>query len=254
MKHIPREHGSTVMVLCGALAGWLWQPALVPEVAAMLGVIVSAFLIREPLGLLLKRPPAPEATRRSLLRFSLSWGLFGLVLGLFLLVRLPWRDLLWLGAIGGPLFALLVFARATRRERTAWAEAMGVATLALPPVAIRLATVGTIDPPALVIAGACLLFFTGATLHLRAIVRERKMKRSEEPAPASRAWLFSVATAGVGLLLYLGDLVPLQVAAANAVALLRPVVMRGWVTAEVMRVGLTETGLTLAFLALLILA
>lgn len=253
MKHLPREHGGTVMILCGALAGWLSEPTFTPSVAAMFVAITAAYFTRDPMGLLLKRPAVPPATRRELWRVMGLWGALGLGATVLLILELPGRELLLLAVFGAPLFGALVFARATRRERKPWAEGVGVLSLALPPLALRFATSRVLDTEAAFIAGACLLFFTGATLHLRALVRDRRVLKMENPPPPSRAWLFSPAAAALGLILLAADLVPLAFGAANALALLRPLVMRGWILKHVMRVGFAETGMTLAFLLLLLL-
>ncbi|MDF1561857.1 MAG: YwiC-like family protein [Deltaproteobacteria bacterium] len=251
VKVVPREHGGTVMILAGALAGFFWEPVYTPEALAMLLAITAAFFARDPVGLWLKRPAAPPATRAVLLKIGALWGGLALLSGGYLLFRLPLLELGILAALGLPLFGLLVFARATRRERQAWAEAIGVASLGLPPAALHLAAVGELDAQAGIVSGACLLFFTGSTLHLRALVRDRKVKG--EPPPPSRAWIWGPVAALVGIGLHLAELVPLAFAAANALAFLRPLVMRGWITQGVMRVGFAETGLTLAFLLLLVL-
>ncbi len=253
LKHLPREHGGTVMILCGALAGWLSQPVFTRSVAAIFIAITAAYLTREPLGLMLKRPAIPAATRRELWRVIGLWSVLGLGATVLLVLELPGRELLLLAGIGAPLFGALVFARATRRERKPWAEAVGVLSLALPPLALRFAAVGTLDLEAFTLSGACLLFFTGSTLHLRALVRDRKILKMENPPPPSRAWLFSPATAIVGLILLGTGVVPLAFGAANALAFIRPLVMRGWILKHVMRVGFAETGMTLVFLLILVL-
>ncbi len=253
MKTLPREHGGTVMILTGSLAGLLSAPRPSLPALAIFVAIVATFLAREPASLLLRRPLPPRATRRTCVRRLSGLAALALPSIAYLFLVLPTGPLLLLGAAGALLWALLVAARATRKERSPWAEAAGVLSLGLPPLAVHLATTGDLDREGALVAGACLLFFAGATLHLRTIVRDRDLRRAERIVVPARAWLFSPLAAALALGLMVAGRVPLAFGAANAVALLRPVVMRGWVLQDVRRTGIAETGLNLCFLALLTL-
>ena len=73
MQHLPREHGATVMVLSGMLAGFASEPHLRPESLLMGVAILAGYFARDPLGLLLRRPPPNKVTRRNA-RISLQIG------------------------------------------------------------------------------------------------------------------------------------------------------------------------------------
>ena len=69
------------------------------------------------------------------------------------------------------------------------------------------------------------------------------MKRPEMMRPGKAA-LWSLASAGTAALALALGWLPLALAAPCAVALLRPIVMRGHVLDRYMRIGLAEMGLT----------
>jgi len=252
------------MVLAGALAGFFASPRLALSPALMLLAIVATFLARDPLGMLLRRPKvgaAAQAASKKSLQIFAPLGLAA-SLGVLTLHGVEGRPLLplfVLGLSGGLLFTALVVARTIKQERSLWAEGLGLLSLALPPLAMQLACRGELVLESAQLALACTLFFAGASLHLRGLLRLRKAKAPDPgdlQAQRRRArgpWLWSLASV-LSVLVFFGlallNLLPQSYALASCVALLRPFVMRGWTLGDPRRVGFSEAGLVVSFLPL----
>lgn len=251
---LPKEHGATVMTAAALVAGGgagLAAPG--PGDGASLALVAAAtaglFLVREPVGLLWKRdrPLAEQARRdaRAVLAVALALVAGG---GLGALLRLPWLPLLALGAAGGPLFALALWARVARKEREAWVELSGVLSLGLPAAAAHFAATGALGEGALRVAAACLLFFVGATMHLRVLWRDRKAARKGAEVRELH-WLWSLGAAAAAFALWGAGWFGPWTAAGSALALLRPALVRGRLLEQPVRVGIQESVLTAAFVA-----
>lgn len=133
---LPADHGAWVFLLSPFCIGAFLAPALTPASGWLLLAALAAFLLRQPLSILVKiragRRPRQEQTA------ALFWsGLYGLagLLALAMLLRLGYASLLWLALPGGLVFAWhlwLVARRAERRQLGVDIVASGVLALAAP--------------------------------------------------------------------------------------------------------------------------
>jgi hypothetical protein len=254
----PKEHGSSVMVaaafLAGGIVGWTAGPATSAlSILAMALAVAGAFLLRRPLATLLSDPPA--RTRRRALRFAGLVATFTLAGVAYAFLTLPTAPLGVLGAASAPFYALGLMAVRWRSERALFVEAGGALGAALAAPAAYLSVRGALEPAALQALVACALFFLGGLLHVRSLFRRARPRGAEADVAARlppAAW--TLLAAGLALILVAVGWMALGIGmAAAAVALLRPVLLRGAVAARPMRVGVVESGLALAFLLVIVL-
>ncbi len=249
---MPKEHGATVLLAASVLLGWFPEWSLAAEVVATVMAVAGLLFLREPLVRTLRRRASIESKAgRQALVLTLVAGSVTAVSGAVVLIRIPLAELAPLLIAGATCFSISVIASVRRSAWRWWVDLAGATAAALPVPALRLATTG--DPEPLLYA-ACLLFYLGSTFHLRTLLRDGPRMRKRE---RMRPWLaasFSLAATGVSAVLQSSGWLPAALALPCYVSLLRPVVMRGWVLDDYMRVGLTESGLTAIYVLVMMFA
>ncbi len=251
---LPKEHGGTVMLAASLLAGAGVGDRLTLALAAVGVAAAAAHLLREPAVRLLRYGhDLPRRTRARDLRAVVGAGGALAAGGAVLFTSVPLSALAVVAAPGAVLGGAVVAAGTRSQARALPVELAGVGVASLAAPAAILAATGGLGVPAVAAFVACVLFFGGATLHLRAIVRRRRAAKTGQAAPG-RPWVWSVAS--VAAAWALAPLGPAFVAGAAAVsvAALRPAVLRGRVLIRPQRVGIVETVLAAGFVAVLTVA
>lgn len=239
------------MLAASLLAGAVVGGRVTASLLAVAVAVAGAHLCREPLVRLLRfGRDLPRRTRWRDLRVVAVAGGAMAAGGGVLAVSLPLADLAVLAVPGALLGAGIVTAGTRREGRALPVELAGTLAACLAAPAAVLAATGRLGEPAAAAFAACVLYFAGAMLHLRAVVRRRRAAR-QGLGVRGRPWAWSVAS--VALAWALAPLGGLFVtgAAATSVALLRPVVLRGKVLLRPTRVGIAESVLAALFVAVL---
>lgn len=251
---LPKEHGGTVMLAASLVAGAGVGGHLTLALAGVVVAVLGAHLLREPAVRLLRYGRnLPRRTRLRDLRAVVGAGGAMACGGAVLLASVPLSELAVVAAPGAVLGAGVVAAGTRRQARALPVELAGVLVACLAAPAAILAATGGLGPRAAGTFVACGLFFGGATLHLRAIVRRRRAARRGQGRPA-HPWVWSVGSvAGAWALAPLGPAF-VAGAAAVSVAALRPVILQGRVLVRPQRVGIAETVLAVLFVAVLTVA
>lgn len=253
MKLIPKQHGASVMFTAALVIGavsakqWTWASL------AMLFGLSSAFLLREPLVNLIKEKRKKSANIPiKLYAWLVFWALVGLLVALYSLSVLPIQDLLILAFISLFPFVISILAPLKRFAWRWWVDALGGFGAALAMPMMYLAGRGQMDLRAWHLFSLVAIFFVGATLHLRAMIRRGRAMQMPDKNSLRRACLFSVGVLAVTLALVLSGWFPGLLGLAVLPAALRPLVMRGRVIQKLSRVGLAETALASLFAILVI--
>lgn len=258
---LPVEHGAWIILYAPLLIAAFLVTPLRPTPSLLLLLAVSAaFLARHELGLV-ARGRLPAEHQRWLALYLLLFTASALAL---LLVYRP-SALLIIGVLAGALMmvhTLLLVAPGKRRlDRSVWGELLATAALCLSAPALFAASTGRIPARAWLLWAACALFFSSGIFNVKMLLASVKTRNDPE-----RRW-----SAGRDSLVYHLALVVLVSAAAawlpareGALIALAyaPAVIRAaywWARMpdklpRLKRVGLLETGYSIWFAGMLILA
>ncbi len=253
MKLLPKQHGASVMfataLLIGALSAGRWTWASL----AMLAGLLSAFLLREPLVQLLRerRKKTANITLKVYLYLTF-WLIVGLIAAFFSLRYLSLAELLPFALMALLPFSISIAAPLGRFAWRWWVDALGGFGAALAMPMMYLAGRGQMDLRGWHIFSLVAIFFVGATLHLRAMIRRGRAMKMPDKNSLRRACWFSVGVLALTFILVLSGWIPALLGLAVLPAALRPVVMRGRVIEKLSRVGLAETALASLFALLVI--
>jgi hypothetical protein len=208
---LPQDHGSWVFLFSPLLVGLLAAPRLTLAAIPLILGALAAFLLRQPLTILIKVQSGRRAARDR--TPALFWAALYTVVGLLAALWLGvsgYAWLLWLAVPGAPVFLWhlwLVGRRAERRQIGVELVATGVLSLAA-PAAYWIGS-GWPDPTGWLLFG--LTWFQAAASIVYAYLR---LEQRAWPAVPDRAKRFQ---AGRRALLYTG----FNLAAVTALALLR---------------------------------
>jgi len=251
---LPREHGAWAVLYGSFLAGLgVAGRAGLPVALLVIGVTAAA-LASGPLGLLAS--PSVGATRRRQARQWLAvWGGLAAAALLPLLVVFRLTFLLPFGVAGAGLFALRGLLVRRRADRTLGAELLGAVGLTLVGPVTHAVAVGRLEPMALRLWLPLTLFFASGVFYIRMRIQEMLARRAgRASSPALRPCLaYHALLLVVAPVLAAAGLVPWATVPAFLPALARAAAgarARG-AAVDVRRLGWLETGVTVAFVALL---
>lgn len=164
---VPHEHGAWMMWLSPlvvGLAGTAWHPSK----PLLVGAVLFAYLTSYPLLQSLRYPSQKS--------YWLRWAVgYGVVAGVFVLPLVWMRPiLLVVGLIAQAGFAMNAWFARQRKERHMLNDLVAMAGLNLTVVAAYAVGKGRLDAGAWSLWGLCLLYFFGAALHVKSLIRERR--------------------------------------------------------------------------------
>lgn len=203
---LPREHGAWVMLATPLLTGLFLAPQWHPRALLLVIASLGAFLLHEPLGLLVKirKHTNKEETRKSLWRWSFLYGAIGVIPLLWLILVDKLYVLIPFSIVGG-IGLLLNLWFVKRREVMSYpSEIIGVTGLALAAPMIYFTASLTLDSTAWTIWLLNSLYFMGSIFYVKLKIR------IQARSPAPTGWMKRLQPAlpcltfhGVGLLLVL---------------------------------------------------
>ena len=202
---LPAEHGAWVFLFSPLLAG-LAAGGLSRGSAPLVAAALAAFLIRQPVTLLVKifsrRRPRKEMPA------GLFWlGVYGLIglAALAALVALGYGFLLWLAVSAAPVLAAHLWLVSRRAERRAlWVELVASGTLALSAPAAYWVGQGAYLPDGWLLWGLLWLQVAGTILYAYLRLEQRALKEKPAPAESLRMALPALAYNWAVFLLALG--------------------------------------------------
>ncbi len=243
---LPREHGSWSLALEPLLLGALVAPT--PAGGAIAAAALACFLARRPLRSSVEAEASP---RRMVSRAALAAACAVAAAGLLEAAVLARPAALWPLPVVAALGALFLFFDLRREPRAVAAEFAGGAAFGFLPAAFA-AAAGWSVPAALALTAAMLARTVPTIIAVRAYLRLSRGRPAGALAPISSALLALFLLTGLALY----RLVPWCASVLAAVLLARTVlvltVLRpSW---PARRVGLTEAGIGLAYVAAIALA
>ncbi|MEO8285264.1 MAG: YwiC-like family protein [Chloroflexota bacterium] len=193
---VPNDHGAYAMLLVPMLLGFLLAAlsGSMPNTNALVSFtlfavsLMSLFFASEPLGIVF-RPRASVGARR---RASLWLGIY-LLLAVasgapLLFIRQLW-GLGWFLIPAAALMLLFLVAVKLRKQRSLGVRLPGIIGLTLSAPAAYYVATGTMNPAALGLWAACVVYFVGTVFNVRAWFEANKQKRSGVARPQLPTWL-----------------------------------------------------------------
>jgi len=252
---IPRQHGAWSVLAAGFILGAIVGGRLGKEGLLLLGALLSGFLARHAVGLLL-RPAGSEEQQRKIRRLTLGYVAHALLLGGLLVIRYDRWLLVPLGVVALVLALVSLHLERQRQDRTTVGELVNLLGLSLAIPATAYATSGVFEAATAGWWTLGLLFFSGSVFHVRYLVR----KRRESSGPLAARWragwpsvVYHLAALGVAAgLSALGTLPSLAFLALLPVTVkaLGAVVQRREGPLNIRHIGYAELAHTVLFVAL----
>ncbi|MBM7554049.1 YwiC-like family protein [Thalassobacillus pellis] len=230
--YMPKQHGAWAMLvlpfLLGIIAGgfsW-WQVPL------LIGWI-SLYLATYPLIM---------AVKKKKIEFHLSW--FYKYISVATLALLPVvifnTTLFWVGLMMVPFFIINIVFGKHNKDRSLWNDLSAIAAFSFSGMATYYLGSGSIDSTAWLIVAIPILFFTGSTLFVKTMIREKK-----NPAYRWISWGYHIFVVGLGAAL--GSWL---LTVAFLPSLVRAVYLYGR-KMKPMEMGILEIGNSAVFLAII---
>lgn len=167
---VPGEHGAWAVLLgacvTGLVAAGTWNTLVVLLFAISM---LSLFLAHEPLVKLIRtrRQGVRASLRRHWTVWLVAYALAGSISGLILVIVFKLWLLAAIGAVNGGVFLLHTRLAASRRDRSASAEILGIAALSSVSSAAYYSQTERFDTAAVLLWVMNLLFFAGGVFYVK---------------------------------------------------------------------------------------
>ena len=258
---MPAEHGGWFLWIGPFLLGTFAADRFSGDIVVLLLLIVSGFLARQPLVILVKSMAGRRA-QDDILPASKVFAVLALFVAVFLAILLAhghWY-LIWLALPAVPVLAVQMWLVARRQERQIAIELFGAGVLALAATAAYWVSLGSSDIVGWLLWALAWLYNASAIVYVYLRLQQRRWSAVPEWRDRLRAGRRTLIYAGVNLAVslvlsllgFVSPVVPLAFAFA--------VIHFGWgiafpaVRARPTRVGIEQSIATVAFFLILAIA